>query len=587
MENRHSEIIPRLYMKLLPIQIVLVIIGGVNAIIDNTFAGNILGAEAMAVTGLFGPVSNFLNAVNVLIFGGAQVLCGRYLGKQMPERTRSIFSLDLIAIVGISAALTAVLEITPGFFAGILGASPTLAGSLSSYIRGFAIGLPFFCLGTQFTAFLQLEHQEKRSYLAIILMFVCNTAGNWLFLVVFHMGLFGLGLATSVGNIVFFLIQAMYYVSGRAVLRFDRKCIILSDLPDILVNGFPGAATQLCIFIRGIAINHMISSYVGSDGLAAYSAISSFGCVYWAVPAGVTSAVIVLGSVYAGEEDRAGLQVLIKTFLKRGVGLVLFVSLALAACCYPLTNLFFHDPSAAVYSMTMMGFLLFPLSSPISAFVVGLSNYYHCLHLEGIVRIVSIMDGLIGVCIFTLLLIPRFGMNGLWVSQILGGLLTAAVLCAFPVFYKKGIPFSWEKMLCFPEDFGVPEENRIDISVHTIEETINISQKVGEFCRAHGINARRTNCASLCVEEMAGNTILHGFTKDHKKHSLDIRVSCVREDIIICLKDDGVVFDPTEAAKLFDPDDIAHNIGLRIATRISKSMTYQNTFGLNILTIVV
>ena len=77
-----SEIIPRLYMKLLPMQIILVIIGGINGIIDNAFAGNLIGAQAMAVTGLFSPVTNLLNGVNALIFGGAQVLCGRYLGKR-------------------------------------------------------------------------------------------------------------------------------------------------------------------------------------------------------------------------------------------------------------------------------------------------------------------------------------------------------------------------------------------------------------------------------------------------------------------------------------------------------------------------
>ena len=50
----------------------------------------------------------------------------------------------------------------PGSIAAVLGASQELSGELVSYIRGFAIGLPFFCIGTQFTAFLQLERQEKR-----------------------------------------------------------------------------------------------------------------------------------------------------------------------------------------------------------------------------------------------------------------------------------------------------------------------------------------------------------------------------------------------------------------------------------------
>ena len=109
----HSEIIPRLYMKLLPIQIALVIIGGLNGIIDNAFASNLLGADAMAVTGLFDPVINLLNAVNALLFTGAQVLCGKYLGKQMTERTGSIFSLDVASILFLSLALSVTCELIP------------------------------------------------------------------------------------------------------------------------------------------------------------------------------------------------------------------------------------------------------------------------------------------------------------------------------------------------------------------------------------------------------------------------------------------------------------------------------------------
>lgn len=43
---------------------------------------------------------------------------------------------------------------------------------------------------------------------------------------------------------------------------------------------------------------------------------------------------------------------------------------------------------AAVYVMTLAGFALFPLYSPISTVVAGFSNYYHCLSHEKIVRII-------------------------------------------------------------------------------------------------------------------------------------------------------------------------------------------------------
>ena len=72
--NTQSGIIPRLYRNLLPVQILLVVIGGLNSVIDNAFAANLLGPGAVAATGLFSPVGNLLNAINTLIFGGA--VCG-------------------------------------------------------------------------------------------------------------------------------------------------------------------------------------------------------------------------------------------------------------------------------------------------------------------------------------------------------------------------------------------------------------------------------------------------------------------------------------------------------------------------------
>ncbi len=589
-----GSIIPRLYMKLLPVQIVLVIIGGSNAIIDNTFAGNLIGPDAMAVTGLFGPVTFFLNAVNALIFGGAQVLCGRYLGKKMVERTRSFFTLDMIMMMIISFVLLAACELFSVPISAALGAKGEIAYELASYIRGFAPGLPFYCLGTQFTAFLQLEHQEKRSYTAVVVMFAVNAFFNWLFVAKFGLGLFGLGLSTSVANIFFFVIQGVYFLGSKAVIRFSPKSIVLSDIRDILFYGLPMAASQLCICLRGFFLNNVIQYFVGPDGLAAYSAIFSFSCLYWCVPAGVSSAVMVLGSVFAGEEDRTGLKVLMKTFLTMGVGLAAVAALVEMSLFYPLTNIFFHDPTADVYRMTLFGFLIYPLYAPLSTLIAGFSNYFHCLSQEKIVRTLSVTDGIVGVCLFTLLLVPRYGMMGVWAGQVLGSLFNVLIIAGYIYLYNKKPPVTLERIMCFDSDFGVPDENRIDITVHSTDDVMDLSKQVWDFCKKHGLSGRRMYFSSLCTEELVGNIVRHGF-RDGKKHSVDIRVSYVNEQIMICFKDDGIPFNPEEAARLFEAEDADsqkdgtafHNIGLHLVSSISASMSYQNTFGLNILTIIV
>lgn len=51
MNNRYDEkITRRLFFSMVPIQILMVMCGGVNVIIDSAFASNLIGPGAMAVS---------------------------------------------------------------------------------------------------------------------------------------------------------------------------------------------------------------------------------------------------------------------------------------------------------------------------------------------------------------------------------------------------------------------------------------------------------------------------------------------------------------------------------------------------------
>ena len=85
---------------------------------------------------------------------------------------------------------------------------------------------------------------------------------------------------------------------------------------------------------------------------------------------------------------------------------------------------------------------------------------------------------------------------------------------------------------------------------------------------------------------MADNIVEHGFIKDkRKRHSIDIRVVHKEDIIILRLRDDCVPFNPAVRHDMFDPDDPAKNIGIRIVFDIAEDVQYQNLLGLNVLQI--
>lgn len=91
--------------------------------------------------------------------------------------------------------------------------------------------------------------------------------------------------------------------------------------------------------------------------------------------------------------------------------------------------------------------------------------------------------------------------------------------------------------------------------------------------------------SGLAIEEMAGNIVQHGYSEDHKKHNIEVRVVHKDGSLILRIKDDCVPFDPADRRDLVEPEDITKNIGIRMVYSMAESVQYQNILGLNVLTI--
>ena len=101
-----NDITLRVFFSLIPVQILLVLCGGLNVVIDGVFASNLIGPDAMAVTGLYAPFAKILDTINALFFGGAQILCGMYLGENLIKKARNVFTIDIAVIALIGSVAT-------------------------------------------------------------------------------------------------------------------------------------------------------------------------------------------------------------------------------------------------------------------------------------------------------------------------------------------------------------------------------------------------------------------------------------------------------------------------------------------------
>lgn len=586
--QKNTQIISRLMFQLLPIQILLAVIGAVNGIVSSLFAGNYVGQLGMGAVGLYAPIASLITSLSTMLVAGAQILCGRSMGENQTEKTHNIFTLDIIGTLIISGLFTAAVLVIGLFdLSGFLTKDLTLRPLLNRYMIGQSIGIIPAMLSGQFAAFLSLENKTKRTTYASMIYILINVVLNFLFVGVLKMDAFGLALASSLGMWIFLGAEAQYFLTGKSFLRFSLKHMQWKAFADIIRLGFPSAIVNIYQTVRGLIVNSLLQAYVGSVGVSAFAAANTLLGFAWAIPGGMIVVSRMLISISMGEEDRTTLADVMRTAMKRYVPLMCLAAAIIIACAVPLTHLYYREPAELVYGMTVWGFRILPLCMPLSVICMHLSCYALVNERHFLVHVTGLLDGVVCVAGFTALLIPLAGMNSVYIANVLNGLVVTAVFIGYACVKNRRFPTTIEQLMVIPEDFGVSEGERIDISVNNMDEVVTISERVHDFCLERGIDEKRSYLAALCMEEMAGNVISHGFTKDSKSHSVDIRVVHKDDELILRIKDDCVPFDPAERQQVISPDDPTKNIGIRMVYSMVKHIEYQNILGLNVLTMKI
>ena len=582
----------QLFLKLLPVQILIVAMGSVNLIVDGAIAGRCIDSTTVGVVGLYFSMVNALTAVGSVLLGGAAVLCGRSMGSGDIDKTRSIFTMNIGAALTAGALLTAVSFIMPGPIANLLGASEELKPALMMYIRGYAVGIIPMLAGQQVASFLQMERQSARGYAGIAGMVISNVALDIILVAALDMGVWGLALATSISNWIYLIILAPYYISGKAQLKMGRRYIDFKVLGSMIAIGVPGAVLVFMLAVRGIVVNRILLTYAGNDGLSAQSALNMISGLFYAFALGTGATVRMLASVFFGEEDRDSLKRLVKMTLKNTIPMSLIVTAVIVAISGPVTLLFFPDRTSEVYSLAHQLFIICGCCVPMIVLCQIIANYLQACGHNVYVNLLSVFDGFFAMVIPSLILAPRLGALGVWLANPIGISLTLLMSLCYACVFNRGFPRG-EGWLMLRSGFGVPAEDRLDIAIHDMGDVTGTAVKVQEFCASHGMDKKESYYAALSLEEMAGNVVDHGFIKDKKDHMAEAHVVYKDGKVMLRIKDDCVPFDPMERAALTGggPDNAAgsgdplKNIGIRMVMRLASEMTYQNLMGLNVLTI--
>ncbi len=416
--------IKKLVGQMLAAQILSALTVSLCLLIDNLMIGRYLGEKALTAYGLANPVLLVIGAVGSMLCAGAQVACGKSLGRGDREETDVGYSSAIAVAVVFSVAFTVIVALIRVPLARLLGADePALLADTSNYMAGFVIGAPASMGALILVPFLQMAGQGNLLIAAVLGMTVADVAFDLLNVTVFHGGMFGMGLASSLSYYVAVLIGGGYFLSKKCVFSFSVKRVLKRKLKELLEGGVPTVFGMASSVVLIFAVNKLLLGFGGKAAVAAFAVINTIINASNCISTGTGGVALTLSGVLYNEEDRGGISELLKTLTRWAVVLGAAVMALLMVFAKPLATLFMPEAGES-QTMAIQGLRLFALGMIPCCVSNSLRN---CYQGTGRVHMMEIICVLANAALPTLaawLLGTAMGVKGVWLYFITGETLT-------------------------------------------------------------------------------------------------------------------------------------------------------------------
>lgn len=244
--------------------------------VDIIVVGRFSGSEALAAVGSTTALINVFTNLFIGISLGANVLAARFFAagrrEEMSETVHTSITLALIS--GIFMAFVG-LVFSKGALE-LMGTPEDVIGLSTLYMRIYFMGMPFFMLYNYGAAILRAVGDTKRPLYFLIIAGVINAGLNMVLVIVFGLGVSGVGIATVFSQMVscVLVLTCLCRTDGSYKLSFSKLSIKGYYLKQIFQVGIPAGIQSTVINFSNALLQSSVNSF-GSTAMAGYTAANN------------------------------------------------------------------------------------------------------------------------------------------------------------------------------------------------------------------------------------------------------------------------------------------------------------------------
>ena len=517
---------------------------------DAIVVSQFIGPEAISAINLTMPVVIFFNFLMMLFGMGGSVLVAKSLGERDAQTTNNVFTSTLIGLVVVGVFFSALLLIfSPQVASFITNDTPVVYTLSLRYLRIMLLGTTITILFMTITNFIKTDGNPQLVMKAVLVSSLVNLIFDILFIAVLKTGIEGSAWASIIGSVTALLLCSRHFQSANNSYHWQvelKRChqFILQGVK----MGFPMGINTLLLGISTYAINSIILSHLGADGIFAWAVCFQLFVIQQMVLGGIATAIYSIGGLLIGEKDIVGLRLLTNKVMKYVclslLAFTLFILITPESIGWLFTCDHIQSEDMFYSALRIYALLLIPY-----AVAVVYRILYQILGYWGLSVTMSIVQ--MGSMILFVGLLAWIRPEWLWWGFPISGLLLLVVYLVTTLVIHHQNPDA-EVMTLIPQ---AADAQSLNFSVRYQNEDVQQAlENISTFLETCDIEPATSFQINLCCEELMYNIVTYAVNKDVDKHLFDVHIVCHEETVSVLIKDDGKPFNPILKTVSFNED---------------------------------
>lgn len=226
-------------------------------------------AVATAAVGSNGPIINLIINLFVGVSVGANVIISNYIGEGNKEKIESAVHTSMaVAILSGFIVLAIGLAIS-GPVLRVMNTPESVLPYAEEYLRIYFLGMPFVMIYNFGSSVLRSIGDTKRPLICLCVSGVLNALLNMFLVIVFHLDVAGVAIATVISNGVSAMLVILFLVKEKNEIHLDlrRLRIAKPDLVRMLKIGVPAGLQSMVFSLSNVIIQSVLNGF-GTSAVA-------------------------------------------------------------------------------------------------------------------------------------------------------------------------------------------------------------------------------------------------------------------------------------------------------------------------------